>query len=144
MVRVCLGTACYVRGGKGVLDALKNALRIEVGETSADREFSLEVGRCFGVCGLAPAIMIDDVFYENVKPADVTELVGEHIVKGRLVERLTHKRPDGREVSRAEDMDFFKRQTKIVLRNCGKVNPQEIEDYIARDGYQALARVRAR
>jgi len=54
---VCLGTACYVRGGKQVLSALKDLLRIEVGETSADRQFSLDVGRCFGACGLAPVIM---------------------------------------------------------------------------------------
>ena len=62
------------------------------------------------------------------------------MVRGRSVERLTHKRPDGRNVANAAEMDFFKRQTKIVLRNCGVIDPQRIEDYIARDGYQALAK----
>ena len=69
------------------------------------------------------------------------EIVGEHCVRGRPVERLTHKRPDGRSVPNAKDIDFFKRQTKIVLRNCGMIDPTQIEDYIARDGYQALAKV---
>ena len=85
--------------------------------------------------------MIDDVFYENLKPQDAKEIVVEHLGRGRVVERLTHKRPDGRAVANAADMDFFKRQKKIVLRNCGVIDPQQIDDYIARDGYQALAKV---
>ena len=68
LVRVCLGTACYVRGGTRVLDALKKKLGIDVGETTADRQFSLEVARCFGACGLAPVIMIDDDVHHRVKP----------------------------------------------------------------------------
>lgn len=68
LVRVCLGTACYVRGGKRVLDTLKQKLNIDVGETTADRLFTLEVARCFGACGLAPAIMIDDDVHHRVKP----------------------------------------------------------------------------
>lgn len=68
LVRVCLGTACYVRGGKLVLDALKQELGIEVGGTTADGEFSLEVARCFGACGLAPTIMIDEDVHQRVKP----------------------------------------------------------------------------
>lgn len=67
LVRVCLGTACYVRGGKQVLATLRDLLRIEVGETTADRQFSLDVGRCFGACGLAPVIMIDDDVHQSVK-----------------------------------------------------------------------------
>jgi len=68
LVRVCLGTACYVRGGKLVLEALKQELGIDVGGTTADREFSLEVARCFGACGLAPTIMIDEDVHQRVKP----------------------------------------------------------------------------
>ncbi|MBN2323708.1 MAG: NAD(P)H-dependent oxidoreductase subunit E [Spirochaetes bacterium] len=71
LVRVCLGTACYVRGGKQVLDALKDELGIDVGETTPDGEFSLEVGRCFGACGLAPTIMIDDDVLQRVKPSRI-------------------------------------------------------------------------
>lgn len=68
LVRVCLGTACYVRGGKRVLDTLKQKLKIDVGETTEDRQFTLEVARCFGACGLAPAIMIDEDVHHRVKP----------------------------------------------------------------------------
>lgn len=78
LVRVCLGTACYVRGGKQVLDALKKNLRIDVGETTPDRMFSLEVARCFGACGLAPAIMVDDDVHQRVKPARVNEILDRY------------------------------------------------------------------
>ncbi|MGL6196212.1 MAG: NAD(P)H-dependent oxidoreductase subunit E [Thermoguttaceae bacterium] len=74
-VRVCLGTACYVRGGKEVLAALKQSLDIDVGETSGDRLFSLEVGRCFGACGLAPVVMVDDDVHQRVKPANVAKIL---------------------------------------------------------------------
>ena len=75
IVRVCLGTACYVRGGKEVLDSLQKQLGIKVGETTEDRLFSLEVGRCFGACGLAPVVMVDDDVHQRVKPARIKELL---------------------------------------------------------------------
>jgi NADH-quinone oxidoreductase subunit E len=75
LVRVCLGTACYVRGGKQVLDAFKRELKIDVGQTTPDRNFTLEVARCFGACGLAPAITIDDQVLQRVKPAKVREML---------------------------------------------------------------------
>jgi NADH-quinone oxidoreductase E subunit len=75
VVRVCLGTACYVRGGKEVLDALKKKLGIEVGQTTADRRFSLDVGRCFGACGMAPVLMVGDTVHQRVKPARIQELL---------------------------------------------------------------------
>jgi NADH:ubiquinone oxidoreductase subunit E len=78
LVRVCLGTACYVRGGKEILATLKNALRIEVGETTSDRQFSLDVGRCFGACGLAPVIMIDDDVHQRVKPARLAKILAQY------------------------------------------------------------------
>jgi NADH:ubiquinone oxidoreductase subunit E len=78
LVRVCLGTACYVRGGKPVLSALKDLLRIEVGETTPDRLFSLDVGRCFGACGLAPVIMIDDDVHQRVKPARLARILDRY------------------------------------------------------------------
>lgn len=67
-IRVCLGTACYVRGGKKIIEKLENDLDIEVGDTTADRLFTVEVARCIGACGLAPAMMIDDEVYRQVKP----------------------------------------------------------------------------
>lgn len=74
-VRVCLGTACYVRGGKEVLEAISRELGIEVGQTTEDRQFSLEIGRCFGACGLAPVVMIDDDVHQRVKPSRIKALL---------------------------------------------------------------------
>ncbi len=81
MIRVCLGTACYVRGGKEVLKALKDRLKIDVGETTKDRMFSLDVARCFGACGLAPAIMIDNDVHQRVKPARIQSILDQYIDK---------------------------------------------------------------
>lgn len=78
IVRVCLGTACYVRGGKAVLAALKTALGVEVGETTWDRNFTLDVGRCFGACGLAPVIMVDQDVHQRVKPSKVAKILEEY------------------------------------------------------------------
>jgi NADH:ubiquinone oxidoreductase subunit E len=81
LVRVCLGTACYVRGGKQVLDAMKKALGIDVGQTTADRLFSLDVGRCFGACGLAPVIMVNDDVHQRVKPAKINDILNQYRAK---------------------------------------------------------------
>lgn len=78
LIRVCLGTACYVRGGKEILDALKKELNIDVGETTQDRLFSLEVGRCFGSCGLAPVILINDDVHRRVKPSKIGEVLSSY------------------------------------------------------------------
>lgn len=78
MIRVCLGTACYVRGGKQVLAALREELGIDVGETTSDRTFSLDVGRCFGACGLAPVIMIDNDVHQRVKVSRLGELLQKY------------------------------------------------------------------
>ena len=87
LVRVCLGTACYVRGGKEVLDALKKKLEIDVGETTEDRMFSLEVGRCFGACGMAPVVMVNDDTYQRVKPARINELLAQFTADEEAVEQ---------------------------------------------------------
>ncbi len=79
-VRVCLGTACYVRGGKEVLDAMSKELGIEVGQTTEDRQFTLEIGRCFGACGLAPVVMIDDAVHQRVKPSRIKQLIDPYRV----------------------------------------------------------------
>jgi NADH:ubiquinone oxidoreductase subunit E len=78
LVRVCLGTACYVRGGKEILASLKQAMNVEVGETTSDRLFSLDVGRCFGACGLAPVIMIDDDVHQRVKPTQIGKILDQY------------------------------------------------------------------
>jgi NADH:ubiquinone oxidoreductase subunit E len=78
VVRVCLGTACYVRGGKEVLEHCKKALGINVGGTTEDRQFSLEVGRCFGACGLAPVVMVNDDVHQRVKSSKIKELLSQY------------------------------------------------------------------
>ncbi len=78
LIRVCLGTACYVRGGNEVLESLSRELGIRVGETTADRNFSLEIGRCFGACGLAPVVMVNDDVHQRVKPAKVRDLLHQY------------------------------------------------------------------
>ncbi|MBL7966936.1 MAG: NAD(P)H-dependent oxidoreductase subunit E [Prolixibacteraceae bacterium] len=74
-VRVCLGTACYVRGGQDVLKALQKELNIGIGGTTSDKKFSLEVGRCFGACGLAPVVMVGDQTFQRVKPNSINEIL---------------------------------------------------------------------
>jgi len=92
LIRVCLGTACYVRGGMKVLEALKKHLGVDVGETTQDREFSLEVARCFGACGLAPVITINDNVHHRVKPTRVAEILAQYApewgVKGGAAEPM--------------------------------------------------------
>lgn len=87
VIRVCLGTACYVRGGVQVLDALKKELGIDVGGTTADRQFSLEVARCFGACGLAPVITVDDDVHHRVKAARVSQILAQYADEPVAVER---------------------------------------------------------
>jgi NADH:ubiquinone oxidoreductase subunit E len=91
LVRVCLGTACYVRGGKHVLASLKKVLGIDVGETTPDKQFTLEVGRCFGACGLAPVVMIDNDTHQRVKAARVHELLGKYNEKKSASKRSVKK-----------------------------------------------------
>ena len=78
LIRVCLGTACYVRGGLAVLDAIRDRLGIDVGETTEDRQFSLEVARCFGACGLAPAVSIDEDVHRRVRVSQVAQILSRY------------------------------------------------------------------
>ncbi|MEN6495304.1 MAG: NADH-ubiquinone oxidoreductase-F iron-sulfur binding region domain-containing protein [Thermoguttaceae bacterium] len=136
-IHLCMGASCIASGALRV----KAALEKELQDRSIAGWVSIVETGCLGPCSAGPALKIGDVFYEHLRPEDARDLVTEHVLKGRVVDRLTHKRPDGRSVPGAGDMDFFKRQTKIVLRNCGQIDPQKIEDYIGQDGYQALAKV---
>ena len=85
VIRVCLGTACYVRGGLQVLEAFKEKLGIDVGETTEDRMFSLEVARCFGACGLAPAVSIDDEVHRRVRAARVGQLLAPYYEREEVI-----------------------------------------------------------
>ena len=89
LVRSCQGTACYVRGGKRVLDSLRHNLGIDVSETTPDREFSLEVARCFGACGLAPTITVDSDVHQRVKPLKVKELLDSYKNRSTAVGKET-------------------------------------------------------
>jgi NADH-quinone oxidoreductase subunit F len=139
-IRICLGASCIASGALKV----QEALQAELSDRQLTKKVSIVGTGCLGPCSGGPALMIDDIFYENIRPQDVKDIVSEHLGRGRVVERLTHKRPDGRTVANAAEMDFFRRQKKVVLRNCGQIDPQRIEDYIARDGYQALANALAK
>ena len=95
---------------------------------------------CFGFCAQGPIVKIlpEESFYVNVNPEDAEELISEHIVKGRAVERLLYREEDSKEHARVDDISFYQKQFRIVLRNCGFIDPEEISEYIARDGYAAL------
>ena len=87
-------------------------------------------------------VMPDNTIYVKVKPEDAQTIVEEHVIKGRKVTRLLYKDPVSQEpVSDSKNMGFFKKQLRIVIRNCGFINPENIDEYIARDGYQALGKV---
>jgi NADH:ubiquinone oxidoreductase subunit E len=87
LVRVCLGTACYVRGGNRVLAAVKQKLGIDVGETTKDRQFSLEVARCFGACGLAPVLTVDDDVHHRVRPNKIEDILVKYRSEEPVAER---------------------------------------------------------
>lgn len=80
-IRVCLGTACYVRGGKKIVEQLKKLLNVEIGDTTADRKFTFEVARCIGACGLAPAMSIDDQVYKQVNPDKLEQILARYYQK---------------------------------------------------------------
>ncbi len=86
LIRVCLGTACYVRGGKRVLEGLQKKLGIDVGDTTPDRMFSLEVARCFGCCGLAPTMCVGDDVHKRVRPVKIGEIIDQYIARDKAAQ----------------------------------------------------------
>jgi NADH-quinone oxidoreductase subunit F len=139
-ILVCAGAGCVASGSLEVSAALTEALA-QAG--LADEVKVVETG-CLGPCVVGPVAVVypDGVFYQGLSPADAPEIVEEHLLKGRVVERLVHKAAStAQAVPALDDIGFFRKQQKIVLRNCGVIDPLRIEEYIARDGYQALAKV---
>ena len=139
-VLICAGAGCVASGSLKVSAALREEIRRR---GLADEVRVIETG-CLGPCAVGPvaAVYPDGVFYQKVEPEDAAEIVEEHLLKGRVVERLAYKAPaTGETVAAIGEIEFFRAQQKIVLRNCGVIDPQRIEEYIARDGYQALAKV---
>ena len=139
-ILVCGGTGCLSSQSNEIVSQL--IAHIEEAGMS-DQVQVLKTG-CFGFCEKGPIVKIlpDNTFYVQVKPEDAEEIVKEHIVKGRKVPRLLYEDPSTAEhVSDSKHMDFYKKQIRVALRNCGFIDPENIEEYIARDGYAALAKV---
>ncbi len=136
---ICFGGSCLASGAEKV----KAALEAELKAQGMSEAVSLVGTGCMGPCVLGPVMLVgrDQTFYQGVKPEDAADIVG-HLKMGKVVDRLILKSADGKVPYPCRpDIAFFKRQTKIVLRNCGEIDPERVEDYIARDGYQALAKV---
>jgi NADH-quinone oxidoreductase subunit F len=139
-VLVCTGGGCIASGALEVSAAFTKELE-DMGISQNTQV--IETG-CLGPCAVGPVVLIypDGVFYQNVKIDDVREICEEHLLKGRIVSRLVSHAPGtDRTVAEMQDVEFFNRQVKIVLRNSGIIDPLKIEEYIGREGYQALAKV---
>ncbi|WP_430813668.1 NADH-ubiquinone oxidoreductase-F iron-sulfur binding region domain-containing protein [Carboxylicivirga sp. RSCT41] len=138
-ILVCGGTGCRASQGEEIVQNLGKVLE----ENSLENEVQVVRTGCFGFCEKGPVVKMvpDNTFYVQVTPEDATEIVAEHLVKGRKVERLLYTDPETQErVSESKDMGFYKKQIRIALRNCGFINPENIDEYIARDGYAALGK----
>lgn len=138
-VLVCGGTGCHSSDG----DKIRELLTEKVREKGLDNIEVVLTG-CFGLCEAGPNIVIfpEGIFYSHVKLEDVDEIVETHFIKGEIVDRLLFKESKKAEVIKpVNEVNFYKKQTRVALRNCGLINPEDIEEYIAMDGYEALAKV---
>ncbi len=139
-IMVCTGTGCSSGHSPEILERFEEELKAQ----GMDKEVKVVSTGCFGLCAVGPIVLIypEGALYTNVKPEDVKEIVSEHIVKGRIVERLLHKEDKTEEaVTSLNDTEFYKHQRRIVLRNCGAIDPENIDEYIGVGGYEALGKV---
>jgi len=139
-VLVCAGGACISAGEKSV----KQVLEDEIKKYGLDEVVRIVETGCMGACTLGPIVVVypEGVFYKKVTPESAKKIVEEHLLKGRIVEELLYQGPTGEVLPKVqEELPFFKKQVKIVTRNLGVIDPTKIEEYIARDGYFALAKV---
>ncbi|MDA3925497.1 MAG: NADH-quinone oxidoreductase subunit NuoF [Kiritimatiellae bacterium] len=138
-ILICGGTACESNKGIELHDALKKAIE----DNGLIQDVQIVRTGCLGFCEKGPIVKIlpQDTFYVEVRPKDAQEIVKEHIVKGRIVERLLYDKSQSKTNVGVEGIDFYQKQFRIVLRNCGVIDPDKIDEYIARDGYKALERV---
>ncbi len=137
---VCGGTGCKSQES----DMIKDKLKKELSKHGLEETVQVIMTGCFGFCEKGPIVKVmpDNSFYTQVKPEDAEEIVEEHVVKGRRVERLLYTDPETeKHVEDSKGMGFYKKQLRIALRNCGMIDPEIIDEYIARDGYQALGDV---
>jgi NADH:ubiquinone oxidoreductase subunit F (NADH-binding)/(2Fe-2S) ferredoxin/NAD-dependent dihydropyrimidine dehydrogenase PreA subunit len=135
----CGGTGC--ESGKG--DEIYRNLIAEAEKLGVKSQVQIVKTGCFGFCEQGPIIKVlpEESFYVLVKPEDAREIIAEQIVKGREVPRLLYKEPGEKKHDAVEDIGFYQKQIRVVLRNCGVINPESIDEYIARDGYAALEKV---
>ena len=136
---VCGGTGCRASSSDAIVENLKNEIQLN----GLEETVQVIMTGCFGFCEKGPIVKVmpDNTFYTEVKPEDAKEIVAEHILKGRPVHRLLYTDPAKKEhISDSKHMGFYKKQIRIALRNCGFINPENIDEYIARDGYMALGK----
>ena len=140
-VLICAGTGCTSSGSAKVVAALNQELQAR----DLQEEIKIVTTGCFGLCALGPVMIIypEGTFYSNVNADDIPEIVEEHLLKGRPVERLVYKDPlnTTEETLSLNETSFYKKQMRIALRNCGVINPEIIDEYIGVDGYAALGKV---
>lgn len=137
---ICGGTGCKASSS----DAIAEKLKTELAANNLQDEVQVIMTGCFGFCEKGPIVKVlpDNTFYTQVKPEDAAEIVKEHVIKGRKVERLLYVDPAKKAtVEDSKHMGFYRKQMRIALRNCGFINPENIDEYIAREGYQALGKV---
>lgn len=137
---VCIGGGCLASGSLKVKEAFEAALK----KHGLEKNISVVGTGCLGPCARGPVAMVvkDDVFYQEVKPKDAEEIVTKHIIGRQPVKRLAWKKDEnGNAAFTLKDIEFFNRQTKVVLGRCGKIDPYSIEAYIGAQGYQAMAKV---
>ncbi|WP_431768830.1 NADH-ubiquinone oxidoreductase-F iron-sulfur binding region domain-containing protein [Senegalia massiliensis] len=136
-IMVCAGTGCISSESDEIIDRLNSVLK----EKGYDDKVQVAKTGCFGFCGQGPIVKIypEDVFYVKVSPDDAEAIVNEHIINGNRVEKLLYEEPrTNTKMDKHHDMPFYKKQYRIALRNCGIINPEVIEEYIAFRGYEAL------
>ncbi len=141
-VMICGGTGCTSSDSPKIAEAMEN----EIVKLGLQDEVKVVRTGCFGLCEMGPVMIVypDGTFYSRVKVSDVPEIASEHLLKGRIVERLVHRDAEGGknvEVPTLKDIEFYKPQLRVALRNCGVINPEDVEEYIAMDGYAALGKV---
>ncbi len=137
-ILVCQGTGCTSSKSPQILENFKRIIK----EKNIENVRVIKTG-CFGLCAKGPIVIIrpEDTFYAMVKPENCEEIINSHIIEGKVVDRLLCKDIDGKKVTKLDDLNFYKKQKRIALKNCGVINPEEIDEYIAFDGYKALERV---
>lgn len=138
-VLVCGGTGCE----SSKADDIFTNLKTEVANAGLEHDVQVVKTGCFGFCEKGPIVKVlpEDAFYVEVKPSDAEEIVKETLIKGRIVKRLAYVDESGKTSAVPEEIGFYQKQMRIVLRNCGLIDPEKIDEYIARDGYAALEKV---